>query len=152
MFRGPMVMDGYYGNDEATRASIEPDGWLHSGDIATMDEDGYFTIVDRKTDMILTAGFNVYPAEVERVLCMHPEVALAAVTGVPDEVKGELAKAYVVRKPGATVAREELVAHCREHLAAYKIPRAVQFVSEVPITASGKIMRRLLQDYDDGSR
>jgi long-chain acyl-CoA synthetase len=152
MFRGPMVMDGYYGNDEATRASIEPDGWLHSGDIATMDEDGYFTIVDRKTDMILTAGFNVYPAEVERVLCMHPEVALAAVTGVPDEVKGELAKAYVVRKPGATVTREELVAHCREHLAAYKIPRAVQFVSEVPITASGKIMRRLLQDYDDGSR
>ena len=100
MFRGPMVMDGYYGNDEATRASIEPDGWLHSGDIATIDEDGYFTIVDRKTDMILTAGYNVYPAELERVLCMHPAVALAAVTGVPDEVKGELAKAYVVRKPG----------------------------------------------------
>ena len=152
MFRGPLVMDGYYGNDDATSASIEPDGWLHSGDIATMDEDGYFTIVDRKTDMILTAGFNVYPAELERVLCMHPAVALAAVTGVPDEMKGELAKAYVVLKPEATVTAEALVAHCREHLAAYKIPRAVQFVSEVPITASGKIMRRLLKDYDDGTR
>jgi long-chain acyl-CoA synthetase len=90
LFRGPLVMDGYYGNDEATRASIEPDGWLHSGDIATMDEDGYVTIVDRKTDMILTAGYNVYPAEIERVLCVHATVALAAVTGVTDEVKGEL--------------------------------------------------------------
>ena len=152
MFAGPLVMDGYYGNDQATRTAIEPDGWLHSGDIATMDEDGYVTIVDRKTDMILTAGFNVYPAEVERVLCMHPAVALAAVTGVPDEVKGELAKAYVVLRPGATATREELVAHCREHLAAYKLPRAVQFVDQVPITASGKIMRRLLKDYDDGTR
>ena len=152
MFRGPMVMDGYYGKGDATRASIEPDGWLHSGDIATMDSDGYFTIVDRKTDMILTAGFNVYPAEVERVLCMHPAVALAAVTGVPDEAKGELAKAYVVLKPKAMVTSDELVVHCREHLAAYKLPRAIQFVDEVPITASGKIMRRLLKDYDDGSR
>ena len=145
-------MQGYYGKEEATRASIEPDGWLHSGDIATMDEDGYFTIVDRKTDMILTAGFNVYPAEVERVLCMHPAVALAAVTGVADEVKGELAKAYVVLKPGAVATGAELVAHCRDHLAAYKLPRAVQFVDEVPITASGKILRRLLKDYDDGTR
>jgi long-chain acyl-CoA synthetase len=152
MFRGPLVMDGYYGNDAATQASIEPDGWLHSGDIATMDDDGYLTIVDRKTDMILTAGFNVYPAELERVLCMHPAVALAAVTGVPDEFKGELAKAYVVLRPGTTATRADLVAHCREHLAAYKIPRAVQFVDDVPITASGKIMRRLLKDYDDGTR
>ena len=152
MFRGPMVMDGYYGNDDATRGSIEPDGWLHSGDIATMDEDGYFTIVDRKTDMILTAGFNVYPAEVERVLCMHPAVALAAVTGVPDEMKGELAKAYVVLKPNAAVTSEELVEHCRGHLAAYKLPRVVQFVDTVPVTASGKMVRRLLKDYDDGAR
>ena len=152
MFRGPMVMDGYYGNEIGTREAIEPDGWLHSGDIATMDADGYFTIVDRKKDMILTAGFNVYPAELERVLCMHPAVALAAVTGVPDQVKGELAKAYVVLKPAVGTTSEELVAHCREHLAAYKIPRAVQFVSHVPMTASGKIMRRLLTDLDDGTR
>ena len=152
MFRGPMVMDGYYGNADGTQETIEPDGWLHSGDIATMDEDGYFTIVDRKKDMILTAGFNVYPAELERVLCMHSAVALAAVTGVPDEVKGELAKAYVVLKPGASATQEALIAHCREHLAAYKIPRAVQVVNQVPITASGKIMRRLLKDLDDGTR
>ena len=152
MFRGPLVMDGYYGNEDATRASIEPDGWLHSGDIATMDEDGYFTIVDRKTDMILTAGYNVYPAELERVLCMHPAVSLAAVTGVPDEVKGELAKAYVVLKPASTTTADALIAHCREHLAAYKVPRTIQFVDSVPITASGKIMRRLLKDVDDGTR
>src|SRR6185312_11326592 len=99
-------------------------------------------IVDRKKDMILTAGYNVYPAEIERVLCMHPAVALAAVGGVPDEVKGELAKAYVVLRPGATVASEDLVAHCRAHLAAYKVPRVVQFTSTVPTTSSGKIMRR----------
>ena len=117
-----------------------------------MDDDGYFTIVDRKTDMILTAGFNVYPAELERVLCMHPAVALAAVTGVSDDTKGELAKAYVVLKPDAIITAAELIAHCREHLAAYKIPRAVQFVDEVPITASGKIMRRLLVNLDDGTR
>ena len=152
MFRGPMVMDGYYGNESATLAAIEPDGWLHSGDIATMDEDGYVTIVDRKTDMILTAGYNVYPSEVERMLCMHADVALAAVTGVPDEVKGELAKAYVVLRPRATPDVEALLAHCRLHLAAYKVPRVVQFVDEVPITPSGKIVRRLLKHQDDGTR
>jgi long-chain acyl-CoA synthetase len=152
MFQGPLVMQGYYGNPAATTDTIEPDGWLHTGDIATMDEDGYFTIVDRKKDMILTAGFNVYPAEIERVLCMHPAVALAAVAAVPDAMKGELAKAYVVVKPGAEVSREALIAHCRAQLAAYKVPRAMQFVSQLPVTSSGKIMRRRLGDYDDGSR
>ncbi|WP_280315133.1 AMP-binding protein [Nocardia abscessus] len=152
MFQGPLVMQGYYGNPAATTDTIEPDGWLHTGDIATMDEDGYFTIVDRKKDMILTAGFNVYPAEIERVLCMHPAVALAAVAAVPDAMKGELAKAYVVVKPGAEISREALIAHCRAQLAAYKVPRAMQFVSQLPVTSSGKIMRRRLGDYDDGSR
>ena len=152
MFRGPLVMLGYHSNEQATAATIEPDGWLHTGDVATMDEDGYFTIVDRMKDMILTAGFNVYPAEIERVLCGHPAVALAAVGGILDEAKGELAKAYVVLKPGTEVTREELIDHCREHLAAYKVPRAVQFTTEVPMTSSGKIMRRLLTDIDDGAR
>ena len=152
MFRGPLVMNGYYRNDAATDKTIEQDGWLHTGDIATMDEDGFFTIVDRKTDMILTAGYNVYPAELERVLCMHPAVALAAVGGVDDEFRGELAKAYVILRDGRDVTREALISHCREHLAAYKVPRAVQFVGEVPMTSSGKIMRRLLRDLDDGSR
>ena len=117
-----------------------------------MDDDGYFTIVDRKKDMILTAGFNVYPAEIERVLCMHAAVALAAVGGIPDETKGELAKAYVVLKPDAQASGDELVAHCRRHLAAYKVPRAVQFTTELPMTPSGKIMRRLLSEIDDGLR
>ena len=100
-----------------------------------MDEGGYFTIVDRMKDMILTAGFNVYPAEIERVLRAHPAVALAAVGGIPDETKGELAKAYVVLKPGTGVTREELITHCRGLLAAYKVPRAIQFTTEVPMTS-----------------
>jgi long-chain acyl-CoA synthetase len=93
----------------------------------------------------------VYPAEIERVLCMHPAVALAAVGSLPDEAKGELAKAYVILKSGAEVSGAVLVAHCREHLAAYKVPRAIQFVATVPSASSGKIMRRLLTDVDDGS-
>jgi long-chain acyl-CoA synthetase len=150
MIRGPLVMDGYFGNDKGTRETIRPDGWMHTGDIATVDADGYYTIVDRKKDMIITAGFNIYPAELERVLCMHSAVALAAVRGVADEAKGELAKAYVMLKPGASASGRELVEHCRKHLAAYKVPRAIQFVTSVPITSSGKIMRRLLTDVDDG--
>ena len=151
MYRGPLVMQGYYNNPQATADTIRPDGWLHTGDIATMDDDGYATIVDRKKDMIITAGFKVYPAEIERVLCMHPAVALAAVGSVPDEAKGELAKAYVVLKPAVDVSRADLVAHCREHLAAYKVPRAVQFIAAVPTTSSGKMMRRRLSEVDDGS-
>jgi long-chain acyl-CoA synthetase len=151
MYRGPLVMQGYYNNPEGTAETIRDDGWLHTGDIGTMDDDGYVTIVDRKKDMINTGGFKVYPAEIERVLCMHPAVALAAVGSVADEFKGELAKAYVVLKSGAQTSRAELVSHCREHLAAYKVPRAVQFVASVPTTSSGKIMRRRLSEVDDGS-
>ena len=150
MFKGPLVMMGYFNNPTATAETIHPDGWLHTGDIAVMDDDGYATIVDRKKDLILTAGFNVYPAELERVICMHPAVALAAVGSIADAAKGELAKAYVILKPGSQVTAAELIALCREHLAAYKVPRAVQFVDAVPMTASGKIMRRLLKDIDDG--
>ena len=152
MFSGPLVMLGYHNNPAATAEAVRPDGWLHTGDIAVMDDDGYATIVDRKKDMILTAGFNVYPAELERVLCMHPAVALSAVGSIPDEAKGELAKAYVMLRPGAHVTSTSLIAHCREHLAPYKVPRAVQFVASVPMTASGKIMRRMLKDFDDGGR
>lgn len=151
LFRGPMVMTAYHGNAEATAETVLPGGWVRTGDIATMDADGYARIVDRKKDMILTAGFNVYPAELERVLCMHPAVALAAVGRVPDEAKGELAKAYVVKHAGADVSETDLIAHCRSHLAAYKVPRAVQFVDDVPKTASGKIMRRMLSNLDDGA-
>ncbi len=151
MFSGPLVMMGYHNKPEATAETVRPDGWLHTGDIAIMDDDGYATIVDRKKDMILTAGFCIYPAELERVLCMHPAVALAAVGGIVDEAKGELAKAYVILRPGAEVTGAALIAHCREQLAAYKLPRAIQFVESVPMTASGKVMRRMLKSIDDGS-
>lgn len=148
MIKGGIVMLGYYGNEQATRETIEPDGWLHTGDVASMDEDGCVFIVDRKKDMILTAGFNVYPAEIERVVAGHPDVALVAVGSIPDEVKGELAKAYIVPKTGATPQADDIISYCRQHLAAYKVPRAVQFVDDLPKTSTGKVMRRELKTLD----
>jgi len=148
MVRGPIVMKGYFGNEKATREAIEPDGWLHSGDIGRKDADGYYYIVDRKKDMILTAGYNVYPAEIERVVAAHPSVALVAVGGQPDPIKGEAAKAYIVLKSGAAADAAAILAHCRHYLAAYKVPRAIQFVDDVPKTSSGKIMRRELRHLD----
>jgi long-chain acyl-CoA synthetase len=148
MVRGPFVMLGYYGNEPATRAAVEPDGWLHTGDIATRDEEGHFFIVDRRKDLILTGGFNVYPAEIERVVASHPAVAMVAVGAVPDERLGELARAYVVLRPGETVAEAEIIEHCRPHLAAYKLPRSVRFVPDLPKTSTGKVMRRELPTLD----
>jgi long-chain acyl-CoA synthetase len=109
-----------------------------------MDEDGYFYVVDRRKDLILTGGYNVYPAEIERVLAQHPAIAMSAVGRKPDEMKGEIAKAYVVLKPGASAKPAEIIAFCKEHLAAYKAPREVQFVDDLPKTSTGKIMRREL--------
>ena len=149
MVRGPIVMMGYFGDEEKTRETLEPDGWLHTGDLGSMDEDGCVYIVDRKKDMILTGGYNVYPAEIERVLAAHPAVALAAVGKQPDDIKGEIAKAYIVLKIDTTCTEEEIIAFCRETLAAYKCPRQVQFVSDVPKTSTGKIMRRELHTLDD---
>ena len=149
MIKGGIVMQGYYGNEQATKDTIEADGWLHTGDLASMDHDGCVFIVDRKKDMILTAGFNVYPAEIERVVAGHPDVALVAVGSIPDEAKGELAKAYIVPKTGVTPDSDSIIAYCREHLAAYKVPRAVQFVEDLPKTSTGKVMRRELKTLDD---
>jgi long-chain acyl-CoA synthetase len=148
MVRGPIVMMGYFGDEEKTRETLEPDGWLHTGDLGTMDADGCVFIVDRKKDMILTGGYNVYPAEIERVLAAHPAVALAAVGKLPDDIKGEIAKAYIVLKTDATCTEEDIIAFCRKTLAAYKCPRKVQFVSDVPKTSTGKIMRRELHTLD----
>jgi long-chain acyl-CoA synthetase len=148
MIRGPIVMQGYYGNENATRETVEPDGWLHTGDLASMDGDSAVFIVDRKKDMINTGGFKVFPAEIERVIAAHPSVALVAVGGLPDEFKGEIAKAYVVLKPGAQGDAEDILALCRRELSAYKVPRAVQFVADVPKTSTGKIMRRELRTLD----
>jgi long-chain acyl-CoA synthetase len=151
MVRGPIVMMGYYGDDERTREALEPDGWLHTGDLATMDDEGCVFVVDRKKDMILTAGYNVYPAEIERVLASHPAVALVAVGRQPDAAKGEIAKAYVVLKDGAVGDPEQMIAFCRETLAAYKVPRKIQYVKDVPKTSTGKILRRELHTLDDGA-
>jgi long-chain acyl-CoA synthetase len=148
MIKGPIVMKGYFGNEKATHETIEPDGWLHTGDIAQIDKDGYVYVVDRLKDMILTAGYNVYPAEIERVVMKHPAAAMAAVGAVPDEVKGELAKAYIVLREGVTCTEEEMIAFCREELSAYKVPRMVQFVDSLPATSTGKIMRRKLYTLD----
>ncbi len=142
-------MQGYYANERATRETVEPDGWLHTGDLARKDAEGYIHVVDRKKDMILTAGYNVYPAELERVIAAHPAVAMVAVGGQPDEVKGEIAKAYIVLKAGARVDEQGVLSFCRERLAAYKVPRQVQFVADLPKTSTGKIMRRHLKTLDN---
>lgn len=144
MIRGPLVMRGYWNNSEATAQTIDPQGWLATGDIATQDAEGYIYIVDRKKDMILTAGYNIYPAELEQVIALHPSVAMVAVAGAPDEEKGEVAVAHVVLFPGASPDADDLIAHCRRHLAAYKIPRRIFFTEDLPKTSTGKIMRRAL--------
>jgi long-chain acyl-CoA synthetase len=146
MVRGPIVMMGYFGNPEETARKIEPDGWLHTGDIAYAGETGHFFVVDRWKDLIISAGYNVYPAEIERVLAGHPAVAMVAVGPVKDEIKGELACAYVVRREGAEVTGAELIDYTHDRLAAYKRPRQVVFPSSLPATSTGKIMRRKLAD------
>ena len=150
LIRGPIVMMGYYGNEAATQEAMAAEGWFRTGDVATRDEDGFLWIVDRKKDMINTAGFNVYPAELERVLASHPDVSMVAVGGVPDREKGELAKAYIVPRPGAAPDADDIIAHCRKLLAPYKVPRKIQFVADLPTNPTGKILRRELHTIDDG--
>jgi len=143
--RGPQVMKGYYNRPEETAAVIMPDGFLRTGDIAVMDEKGYVRIVDRKKDMILVSGFNVYPNEIEEVVAMHPGVLEVASIGVPDEKSGEAVKIFVVKKDQSLTAAQ-LVAHCREHLTGYKVPSHVEFRTDLPKTNVGKILRRELRD------
>ncbi|HEX4816519.1 MAG TPA: long-chain fatty acid--CoA ligase [Nonomuraea sp.] len=142
--RGHNVMKGYYGRSEAT-AEVMRDGWFRTGDIATRDADGYYAIIDRAKDMIIRGGFNVYPRELEEVLMTHEAVSLAAVVGVPHESHGEEVKAYVIRNPGATITEAELIAWCRANMAAYKYPRVVEFRDSLPMTATGKILKRELR-------
>jgi long-chain acyl-CoA synthetase len=146
--RGPLVMLGYHGCPDATAEVLSADGWLRTGDVAYVDETGHFFVVDRLKDMILTAGYNVYPAEIERVLGAHPDVVLAAVGKRPDDVKGEVAVAYVIAANGSELTSATLMQHCRDHLAAYKRPRDIVFVESLPTTSSGKLMRRKLAELD----
>jgi long-chain acyl-CoA synthetase len=143
--KGPQVMKGYWNNPEETLAQLRQ-GWLHTGDIGQMHRDGYFRVVDRAKDMIIRSGMNIYPAEVEAVLLEHPKVSMALVIGVPDEVRGELVKAFVVPKPGAALAVEELLEHCRQNLAKYKVPSAIELRSELKMSAVGKPLRRALRE------
>ena len=144
--RGPLVTSGYWRNPEATAAAIDAQGWLATGDIGRREPDGYFQIIDRRKDLIITAGYNIYPAELEAVLATHPAVAMSAVASLPDEEKGEIAKAFVVLRPGVACDAADLAAHCRRSLAAYKVPRAFAFVDDLPKTSTGKILRRALRD------
>ena len=144
--RGPQVMKGYLNNPKATAATLDRDGWLHTGDVAIIDEDHHMTIVDRVKELIKYNGFQVPPAELEALLITHPEVNDVAVIGIPDESAGELPKAFVVRSPGSEVTAEDLQAFVAEHVASYKHIRLVEFIDEIPKSASGKILRRLLRD------
>lgn len=144
VLRGPNIMKGYYNRPEATEEAMRH-GWFHTGDIGTIDPEGYVAIVDRKKDMILRGGFNVYPREIEEVMLTHPAVSQAAVIGVPDERLGEEVKAFVVRKPGAEVDEAALVEWCREQMASYKYPRRIEFRDTLPTSATGKILKRELK-------
>jgi long-chain acyl-CoA synthetase len=143
--RGPMVTKGYWGRPEATAEAI-PDGWLRTGDIGRVDEEGYFTIEERKKDLIKASGYSVFPAEVEAIMYRHPAVAEVGVVGVPDPYRGEDVLAFVVRRPGATATERELVEWCRAEMAVYKAPRTVRFVPDLPKTGSGKIVKRALRE------
>jgi long-chain acyl-CoA synthetase len=144
LVKGPQVMKGYLNRPEAT-AEMIVDGWLATGDIATCDEDGYFYIVDRKKDMILVSGFNVFPNEIEEVAAMHEDVVEAAAIGVPHDVSGEIVKLVAVRK-NDNLSEKDLIEHCRKHLTGYKVPKKVEFTDELPKTNVGKILRRELRD------
>ena len=146
--RGPMTMREYLNRPDATAEALGADGWLHTGDLARQDEAGYLYVVDRLKDMVITGGFNIYPAELERVIAEHPDVAMVAVGSVPDETKGELAKAYIVPQQGCTLDLAALDLHCRSRLAAYKVPRAYQIVTDLPKTSTGKILRRMLRTLE----
>ncbi|MFA5890682.1 MAG: long-chain fatty acid--CoA ligase [Actinomycetota bacterium] len=145
--RGPQVMRGYWNKPEET-AEVLRDGWLHTGDVAEVDEEGYFKIVDRKKDMILVGGFNVYPRDVEEVLYQNPKVLEAAVAGLPHKTSGETVKAYIVLKPGESATTEEIDAFCRERLTAYKVPKQYEFRVELPKTLVGKVLRRALVEEE----
>jgi acyl-CoA synthetase (AMP-forming)/AMP-acid ligase II len=152
MVRGEQLMMGYWGRPDATTEMIDEQGWARTGDLGRFDEEGYLHIVDRKKDMVVTGGFNVYPTEIENIVSTLPAVAEVAVVGVPDDTWGEALKAVVVVREGHTLSADEVTDVCRRHLAAYKKPRSVEFVPELPKTGSGKIMRRRLRErYWEGS-
>ncbi len=151
ILKGPQVMKGYWNRPDETAQTIR-DGWLYTGDIARMDEDGYTYIVDRKKEMILAGGFNIYPREIDEVLYEHPAILEAAAIGVPDEYRGETVKVFIVTKPGHQLTAEEVIEYCRGKLARYKVPKYVEFRSELPRTIVGKVLRRVLAEEEHRKR
>jgi long-chain acyl-CoA synthetase len=143
--KGPQVMKGYWQREEATSEVLDAEGWFKTGDIAVIDPDGFVRIVDRKKDMIIVSGFNVYPNEIEDVVMAHPQVASCAAIGVPDEKSGEAVKLFVVARNGGLSA-EELKAYCKENFTGYKVPKHIVFRDSLPMTPVGKILRRELRD------
>jgi len=143
--KGPNVTPGYWNRPDANQTSFT-EGWLHTGDAARMDEDGFYYIVDRTKDMYISGGENVYPAEVESVLYQIPQLAEAAVIGIPDERWGEVGKAIVVVKPGQILTADQVLAHCAENLARYKLPRTVEFIDALPRNATGKVHKPTLRE------
>jgi len=148
VIRGPQVMKGYWNRPDETAGALR-NGWLYTGDIAMMDEEGYFYIVDRKKDMVIVAGYNVYPREIDEVLLEHPKIMEAVAVGIADASRGECIKAYVVLKPGETMTKVEVLGWCRSKLAGYKVPRHVEFREELPKTIVGKVLRRILRAEED---
>jgi long-chain acyl-CoA synthetase len=143
--KGDNVFKGYWEDAAATEAALTPDGWLRTGDVAVVDDDGFLFLVDRVKDLIIVSGFNVFPAEVEEVLLEHPGIESVAVVGVPHPYSGEAVKAYVVVKPGRSLEEDDVIAFAADRLARYKCPDKVMFVDELPQGASGKILRRALR-------
>ncbi len=150
-FRGPQVMKGYYKKPEETNAVLK-DGWLFTGDIGTLDEDGYLTIVDRKKDMIISSGYNIFPLEIDEILFQHPKILEACTIGVPDAYRGEAPKAFVVVKPGEQLTKEEIIAYCKEKLAPYKVPKDIEFIDALPKSAIGKILRKEVREMERKKR
>ena len=144
VLKGPVVCSGYFNNPEATAAAFDAGGWFHTGDLARTDADGFFYIVDRKKDMFISGGENVYPVEIEKVLYQHPAVAQCAVVPMPDPQWGEVGRAVVALRPGATASEAELLEHCRAHLARYKLPKRIELRDSLPLSPAGKILKRAL--------
>jgi long-chain acyl-CoA synthetase len=147
MLKGPQVMKGYWNNPDATAETLT-DGWLHTGDIALMDEEGYYFIVDRKKDMIISGGFNVYPRDIEEVFFEHPKIQEATAIGIPHPSRGEAAKVFVVLKEGEEATQEEMITYCQEKLAKFKWPTEVEFRSELPKTNVGKVLKKELRQQE----
>jgi long-chain acyl-CoA synthetase len=151
LLQGPNVFSGYWNLPEATAEALK-EGWFHTGDMGRLDEDAYLYIVDRKNDMVIVSGYNVYPIEIENILLRHPAIQDVAVIGVTDEYQGESVKAILIKMSGQEVSSEELEAYCREYLSAYKVPKYFEFRQSLPKTLTGKVLKRVLRAEESDSK